>query len=612
MGSQNDKVKFSSIIQAMKIHILPPEVADQIAAGEVVERPASVVKEMIENSLDADATHIEVWIEDGGKKLIEVRDNGHGMSPQDAEKCVMRHATSKISSIDDVFAIRSYGFRGEALAAISAVSDFELVTKRKEDSSGTCVTVDCGTMHEAKPAAANNGTTFRVRNLFRPTPARLAHLKNSGTEMSYIKKEVEAFALANPGVSFKLYRDGKSVLDFSAGQKIDRVAQVLSEEKKDLLEVNLDVQAVKISGWILHPSHCSTQKKSQLLWVNGRHIDDHKLAWAVREAYKQTAGIENHIHPKFALWLELDPLLVDVNVHPRKTEVKFSEPGDVWSAVRRAVVQSLGIAGNAQFDTPRAVARFDNISKATPPSSYSGANKFSSSPRSAAQNFSKQLFGAPAQKPSFSEMHEARSVTHAPDVVNKSDELVGALRLIGQLANRYILAEGADGGLWMFDQHALHERQRFEKFWNEREKLAEGRQVLLIPHVTNLDEGQVEILENTKESLFELGFELDGDLNVVAIPSILSEENIDGLIAEMLEWLEGEMVGEHATDKILRKMLEYKSCRGSVMFGDKMEREEMQKLLDDFEHTTWRDLCPHGRPNHVFWSLDEIGKNFHR
>ncbi len=595
----------------MKIHILPPEVADQIAAGEVVERPASVVKEMVENALDAGAGKIEVWIEDGGKKLIEVRDNGCGMSAEDAEKCVMRHATSKISSIDDVFAIRSYGFRGEALAAISAVSDFELVTKRQEDASGTSVTVTCGTMHEAKPAAANEGTIFRVANLFRPTPARLAHLKNSGTEMTAIKKEVEAFAMANPNVDFQLYRDGKSVVNFPAGEQIERVAQVLGEDKRNLLAVELNVSDVKISGWTIKPAYCSTQKKSQLLWVNGRHIEDHKLAWAVREAYKQTAGVENHMHPKFALWLELDPLLVDVNVHPRKTEVKFAEPGAIWSAVRRSIVQPLGEAGNAAFTSPQAVARFDKVPSSTPPSSSYSGNSYGGRPgKSSAPNFSKALFAAPTT--SFNQMHEERSVTHSEGEINQPDELVGKLRLIGQLANRYILAEGENAGLWMFDQHALHERQRFEKLWAEKDKLAEGRQKLLLPHETNLDEDQQEVLSGARENLAELGFELDEEMKVVAIPSILSEENIDGLLAEMVEWLEGEQVGEHATDKVLRKMLEYKSCRGSVMFGDKMLPEEMQKLLDDFEHTTWRDLCPHGRPNHMFWSIDEIGKNFHR
>ena len=609
MGIINDRAKNSLIIQGMKIHILPPEVADQIAAGEVVERPASVVKELIENALDADSTNIEVWIEDGGKKLIEVRDNGSGMSADDAEKCVMRHATSKISTIDDVFAIQSYGFRGEALAAISAVSDFELVTRKKEDASGTCVTVECGTMHEAKPAAANEGSIFRVANLFRPTPARLAHLKNSGTEMSAIKKEVQAFAMANPDVSFQLFRDGKNIIDFPAGAQIDRVAQVLGENKANLLTVDLNVPAVKIAGWTIKPAYCSTQKKSQLLWVNGRHIEDHKLAWAVREAYKQTAGVENHMYPKFALWLEIDPLLVDVNVHPRKTEVKFSEPGDIWSAVRRSVVQPLGEAGNATFTSPQAVARFDKVPGCTPSSYPASKSNFGNTYRPA-QNFSKQLFNSPA--PSFSKMHEDRSVSHSAEEVNKVDKPVGRLRLIGQLANQYILAEGEDSGLWMFDQHALHERQRFEKFWAEKDKLAKERQKLLIPHETNLDEDQHEILKGATESLSELGFELDENMKVLAIPSILSEENIDVLLAEMVDWLEGDQVGEHATDKILRKLLGYKSCRGSVMFGDKMLPEEMQRLLDDFEHTTWRDLCPHGRPNHVFWSIDDIGKNFHR
>lgn len=590
----------------MKIHILPPEVADQIAAGEVVERPASVVKELIENALDAGAMNIEVWIEDGGKKLIEVRDNGSGMSADDAEKCVLRHATSKISSIDDVFSIRSYGFRGEALAAVSAVSDFELITMKEGDDSGTCITVECGKLHETKPAAANTGSVFRVRNLFKPTPVRLEHLKNSGTEFSSTKRVFESFALTNPEVGFKLHRDGKNVLDFAPGDKLDRVARVLNEDGAGLLPIEFNGSLVKMNGWVLKPALCSTQKKSQLLWVNGRNIEDHKLVWAVREAYKQTAGIENHMHPKFAIWIEVDPLFVDVNVHPRKTEVKFSDPGDVWSALRQAVSTTLGKDGNASFTSPGAVARFDKVPSVTPPS-YSRPNSgFSGESKNSAQNFSKELFSAPSR--SFGQMSEGREMV--ADI--EEDKPIGKLRLIGQLANRYILAEGEDGGLWMFDQHALHERQRFESFWHDRDKLVKQKQKLLIAHELNLDEEQKGILFEAKNVLNELGFEIDNGFNVLALPSVLSEENLDEVVANMCEWLEGDQVGEHATDKVLRKLLEYKSCRGSVMFGDKMEREEMQKLLDDFETTTWRDLCPHGRPNHIFWSLDEIGKNFHR
>ncbi len=587
----------------MKIHILPPEIADQIAAGEVVERPASVVKEMIENAIDAETTQIDVFIEDGGKQLIEVRDNGTGMAPVDAEKCVLRHATSKISTINDVFAIRSFGFRGEALAAISAISDFEIITKREEDAAGTRIKIEAGKIISNEPAPANNGTIFRVKNLFYPVPARLAHLKNSGIEMSAIRREFESFTLTYPHIGFKLSRDGKVVLDFPVGEQFDRVAKILGEDTSTLIEVEGNLPAAKIYGWVLQPGRCGTSKKFQLLWVNGRHIDDYKLAWAIREAYHQTAGIEKHLYPKFALWIELDPLLVDVNVHPRKTEVKFSEPGDIWSAIKNTVTTGLQRSERSSLSAGGTVARFSEANVPTP--SYTRNNSFSAGQRKGSVKFSHQLFTQPK---SFSSLHSERNQS----IENLAEtEPTGKLQLVGQVAQKYILAE-AKNGLWIFDQHALHERQRFEMFWQDREKLVKEKQSLLVPHSPQLDEEQRELLLTKRETLIKLGFELDENLNVLALPSLFTEKDLDALLADLAEWIGNEQIGEHTSDKLLRKMLEYKACRGSVMFGDSMQREEMQKLLDDFETTQWRNLCPHGRPNHIFWSFENLDKAFHR
>ncbi len=579
----------------MKIHILPQSVADQIAAGEVVERPASVVKELVENAIDAEATQIDIFIEDGGKQLIEIRDNGLGMNSEDAQKCVLRHATSKIQTIDDIFSIHSFGFRGEALAAISAISHFEIITKQKTDLNGTSVKVDAGKLISTQGAPANDGSIFRIKDLFYPVPARLAHLKQSGTEMTAIRREVESFALSNPQVGFKLFRDGKPVLDFPVGDQFERVTQVLSEESNTLLEVEGNFPAVKIHGWVLQPGRCGTSKKSQLLWVNGRHIEDHKLAWAVREAYHQTAGIEKHLFPKFALWIEVDPILVDVNVHPRKTEVKFSEPGDVWKAVKDTVSAGLRREEHAALKSGGA-AQFSQSSFARP--------SISTTQKQDTKNFSQELFRTPK---SFHALHAERSHT----VEQPKTEPIGKLKLVGQVANKYILAQG-ETGLWIFDQHALHERQRFEMFWKDREKLIQEKQTLLLPHFPKLDDEQRNCLLEHRMILHDLGFELDEKLNVLAIPSLFTEKDLDALLAELAEWIENEQVGEHSGDKLLRKLLEYKACRGAVMFGDPMRPEEMQKLLDDFETTQWRNLCPHGRPNHVFWSFEDLDREFHR
>jgi DNA mismatch repair protein MutL len=597
----NDKAIFSSILHLMKIHILPQEVADQIAAGEVVERPASVVKELMENAIDAGSTQIDVFIEDGGKRLIEVRDNGTGMAPDDAEKCILRHATSKIETIDDVFAIRSFGFRGEALAAISAISDFEIITKQKENIAGTRVQVNAGKLITVESAPANTGSIFRIKNLFAPVPARLAHLKNTSTEMSAIRREFESFALTYPHIGFQLFRDETVVLDFPIGEQADRVSNILAESSPHLIDIEGLFPSVKIRGWVVKPGLCSTSKKSQLLWVNGRNIDDHKLTWAIREAYHQTAGIEKHLFPKFAIWIDIEPILVDVNVHPRKTEVKFSEPGEIWNALKHTISSGLQRSERTLLSAKGSVARFTETQTAHQYSNISFRSpSFSSPQKRNTEHFSRELFSS---SKSFNDLHHERS--------KANENPIGTLKLVGQVARKYILAE-AENGLWIFDQHALHERQRFELFWKEREKLVKEKQTLLVPYAPKIDEEQRELLLKNRDQLNTLGFEFDKQLHVIGIPSLFTEKDIDTILSDLADWLENEQVGEHSSDKLLRKLIEYKACRGSVMFGDEMQREEMQKLLDDFETTQWRNLCPHGRPNHIFWAFEDLDKGFHR
>lgn len=583
-----------------QIHVLPSEVSDQIAAGEVVERPASVVKELVENAIDAGATHVVVRIVDGGRELIEVQDNGRGMSSVDAELCVQRHATSKISSIDDLFSVQTFGFRGEALAAISSVSEFELITRSSDVDAGTRVQIDCGKKLETESAAANVGTIFRIRNLFKPTPVRLAHLKNAGTESGYVKKEIEAFALAHPSVGFEFLRDEKNVLQLAPGTFASRTAEILNEKIEQLAEVEHLGQELKITGWVVAPGHCTPSRKHQWLLVNGRRIEDSKLAWAVREAYQQSAGIEKHLHPKFVLSLTLDPLLVDVNVHPRKLEVKFSEPGDVWKSVRDTVIAAL----HRSLSIGSPVATFSHMPSPTPACSYSRSGGSGGAPSVRATNAAASLF-APKN---FAALSSARD--------GNIEELerptpTGELRLIGQIAQRYIAAQD-ESGVWMFDQHALHERQRFEEFWNKRDELVRERQQLLTPHQSNLSEDETARLIEHAETLAAVGFEINVEGAVESVPSIFSSSPIDEVIQQLVDWIDGAQVGEHAVDHFLRKMLEYRSCRGAVMFGDRMEPEEMQRLLDDFGTTQWRNLCPHGRPNHWFIPFDELDAKFHR
>jgi DNA mismatch repair protein MutL len=574
----------------MSIQILPQKVADQIAAGEVVERPASVVKELVENSLDARAESVDVYIGDGGKTLIEVRDDGLGMSREDAEKCVLRHATSKIKTIDDLFSIRSFGFRGEALAAISAVSKFELITQTESDETGT--SVKCSGEDEPKisDASSNIGTLIRVQDLFYTTPARLAYLKTEETEYRAIVKEITNFALSKHDVSFKLFKDGKPTLDYPATQSEQaRVEQVLKSLSTDLLPVSGKLAQNELTGFVCRPGMCAKSKNHQYLFVNGRRIEDFKLNYAVREAFLQSAGIEKHLHPVFVLFLETDPLLVDVNVHPRKLEVKFSEPREIFSLIKNSVTTALQKSGTNQAFAPRT----PQFSKPTSASSMSAPKL----------NFSDQNAGRNFNVPSFTKETEVKPEINSP------------LTLIGQVENKYIVAQSGEG-VFFFDQHALHERQRFETFWDEYKKKKTQVQKLLTPQIFTFTEDEISLLHENRDEIVKLGFAIsfpaDNEVGVSEVPAMFSEKDLEQVLQDIMKYLGEDQVGEHVQDLLMRKLLEYKACRGSVMFGDPMKPVEMQKLLNDFETTQWRNLCPHGRPNHWFIPFGELDGKFHR
>jgi len=592
----------------MPIEVLPAQIRDQIAAGEVVERPASVIKELVENSLDAGATHIQIEIEQGGKKLIQVRDNGQGMSELDTEKSVLRHATSKISNIDDLFAIQSFGFRGEALAAMASVSHFTIVSRQQVDDEGTEVSIKAGGQKIVNQVAAPKGTTVRVENLFYPTPARLQYLKTDDTEYRAILKEVNGFALTNPSVHFVVTKDGKQAVELPRVEVKDRAEQIL-RIKGSLIDLNRRTttgRGVSITGFACAPGECVRSKNHQWLFVNGRRIEDHKLAYAAREAYVQSCGIEKHLQPVFALFIEIDPILVDVNVHPRKLEVKFAEPGDVFSAVKATVMEGLrafSMGQNEMAGVVRSFARFKatgGVPTAAPSFNFQG---------------------------SFGQRHSAvKQETDSWDpgaspgqALNTEPIPHGPLTVICQLEKKYILAS-SEQGVWFFDQHALHERQRFEVFWQEYKEEVRSKnfeiQKLLVPQRVYLSESEVSLLHEKQLELRNLGllvqFPADNCVAVLEIPQLLENEDLKSVFERIVEYLQHGQIGENILDQIMRKILEYKACRGAVMFGDHLDMAEMEKLITDFDSTDWKLLCPHGRPNHWFVPYSDLDKRFHR
>ncbi len=588
------------------IKILPQHIADQIAAGEVVERPASVIKECIENAIDANATHIEIYIKNGGKKNIRIIDNGIGMTTEDAEKSVLRHATSKIKNIDDLFSIQSFGFRGEALAAISAVSNFKLITKTIEQDFGSSVEIINNEKSIYKKVPANTGTQIEITDLFLSTPARKQYLKTDATEYREILKEVKAFCLANFNIGFKLFKDGKNVLDFpKTSTKKQRITQVLKKKSDNLTEIKLKLSHLKISGFISRPEHCIGNRNQQYLFVNNRKIHDYKLNFAIREAYNKSCGIEKHLHPQFVIFIEIDPILVDVNVHPRKLEVKFSEPQEIFSGISKAVYDGLSTASQIPNST-LSVNQFQNRNF-TSNANYSTTKLTKTFRINSPSPPSVNLFNRSiSTKPSFKNYET---------ISNIGEEQLGELILIGQVSHKYIVAEN-ENGVFFFDQHALHERQRFEKFWDKIHGQKIRTQKLLIKQVITLTEEAISILNENKKYINSLGFTFkfptDESIEISEIPNFLENENLKKYFENFVEFFETESIGEHSLDIFLRKTIEYKACRGAVMFGDKLSKEEMQKILEDLKDTKFKWLCAHGRPNYWFTPFEELDKKFHR
>lgn len=590
----------------MSIKILPSHISDQIAAGEVVERPASVVKELVENSLDAGSSFIEIDIEEGGIKKIEVRDDGQGMDGKDLELSILRHATSKIEVIDDIFTLHSFGFRGEALAAIAAVSKCVITSRTNDVSSAQTLKVIFGEKAPLEESAGPVGTTLLIEDLFGSVPARKKYLRSERVEFKTLYREVVAFALANPAVGFKFTHNEKIVFEVQPTTSENRVLELLPL-KDGLVKVDASVSSMKIYGFLSKPDKAQKTRNHQYLFVNGRHIDDKRLGFAIRDAYTQTCGLDKALHPPFVLFLEIDPLLVDVNVHPRKTEVAFSDPRDVYSFVSRSTRNALGeFSAGQMYNVPQ-----QNFGRNTFPPSPSKSfvphptlptfSQRSMERESLSGNYSSSVF---QDQSGFEQLEEQKA----------SSEPTGELRLVGQVAQKYIIAE-ADEGLFVFDQHALHERIRFEMLVDQVSRKKVEIQPLLIPQLISLSPDQQAVLEEHQKYLEDLGLAVtfkENGVEVLALPQLLEPEPLDFLFQDMVRYFEEDQTFEHSLDRLLRILLEFKSCRGSIKFGDRLEKEEMQQLLKQYQELSHKLLCPHGRPNHVFWRFDDLDKSFYR
>lgn len=582
----------------MPIQKLPSALVDQIAAGEVVERPASVVKELLENSLDAGARHIDIDIEGGGATLIRILDDGQGIAADELALAVQRHATSKISTLDDLSAITSLGFRGEALPSIGSVSRMRVASRREGAIEAVEIRVDGGEVDDIKPSSQPRGTLIEVRDLFFNVPARRKFLRAESTEWGHIARLVERFALARFDVAFRLRHGGRLLLDAplttSAEGRRARVAAILGDEFiASAIEFERRSGSVSLHGWLGQPQAARASSDHQYAYVNGRTVRDRLLASAVRLGYRDV--LYHGRQPAYLVYLELDPSWVDVNAHPQKLEVRFRDSRQIHDFVFRSVHSALGVP--AGIAAPTADATSLGVAAA-------GA-------RSAGSTTATLPLEMPRASPTFNPWISGNLTEGVAEaVVARAGELGTA---IAQLHGVYILAQSASG-LVLVDAHAAHERVLYEKL-----KLAQGdraaSQRLLEPRVVDVALHVTEFFDQQAAEFERAGFEIDviapGKLAVRAVPGLLAQEDPAPLIRDVLNDLVDEQ-GSHHLDGTVNALLGNIACRSAIKANRRLSLPEMNALLRDMEATERAGQCNHGRPTWTTLSLAQLDQLFLR
>ena len=640
----------------MTLRVLPQNLINQIAAGEVVERPAAALKELVENALDAGATRVDVNLRDGGRTLLSITDDGKGMTPEELALSVERHATSKLPD-DDLFNIGFMGFRGEALPSIGSVSRMRLTSRVRGAENAWTLLIEGGAKGEPEPAAHPYGTRVEVRDLFYATPARLKFLKTARTEQMYAREIMDRLAMARPDVGFTLSGDNnKSILNYPACEgdlfdaRLKRLGAVMGREFQDnALQINAEREGIKLTGYAGVPTLNRGNAQMQFLFVNGRPVKDRLLQGAVRGAYQDFLARDRH--PLLALFFELSPRDVDVNVHPGKTEVRFRDPGMVRGLIVGALKHALAGAGHRASttvaDMALGAARREGEGPSLP---YGGGARSSggggfnigqyqaNTPSHAAieRNYAAQspgyggLFdrgrdfgGTPDANGGFAAAAAAALAggydgvgpsarVDMTDDTNFVDHPLGAAR--GQVHANYIIAQTRDG-LVIVDQHAAHERIVYERMKADLAESGVKRQGLLLPEVVELDEASADRIGDRADEFAELGLVIEpfgpGAIVVREVPAMLGKVDVASLVRDM-----ADEIAELGQGMLLKDRLMYvcatMACHGSVRSGRKLNADEMNALLRQMEATPHSGQCNHGRPTYVELKLHDIEKMFGR
>jgi DNA mismatch repair protein MutL len=609
-----------------KIRILPDALASQVAAGEVVERPAALVRELVENSLDAGARHIEVHAQRGGTALIRIVDDGSGMDREDAMLCLERHATSKIRTKEDLGAICTFGFRGEALPSIASVSRFRLATREKDALVGTEIEVNGGKLTAVRDHGGAAGTVIEARSLFFNVPARRKFLRTENTEFSHVEQQLRLHAIANPQVAFTLTHNGELVLHLPATRDmLERIRGLVGEELASrLLKIEeTTLHGVTVSGYIGGPGMSRSNRQMQTTYLNGRPIESASITYGLREGY-HTALMKGQ-YPVTFLFIQMDPTAFDVNVHPAKKEVRFHDGNGVRDAIARSVSRTLESASKLHTGHAPAVRPLPPVVSPVPvaPISRQEELEMPVTPSSAPlRQMPVVSVPRPVLEPSLSppvEPVSAPEVTLPKPVENAKAASSDApspndFRIIGVLQKLYVLMESKEG-LVLMDQHAAHERVNFEKFRRALESGGVPCQRLLMPITLQTTPRDADVLKQNQASLTRLGIEIEpfgpNIFKVESLPSFLKTDDPAAWLDQVIEEL-SSLTAKASSLRLSEDAIATTACRASVKSNDVLSIPELQALLKDLFACEMPYCCPHGRPTLVQISTSELERKFGR
>ncbi len=615
------------------IQLLPDAVANQIAAGEVVQRPASAVKELVENAIDAGADKIQLILKDAGKALIQVIDNGCGMSLTDARMSFERHATSKIKKAEDLFAIRTMGFRGEAMASIAAIAQVELKTRRHEDELGTCILIEGSEVISQEACSANTGTSISVKNLFYNTPARRNFLKSNPVEMRHIIDEFQRVSLANPQIFFSLHHDGQEVYHLPASLLKQRIVHLFGNNyNQRLVPVEEDTSIIKLHGFVGKPEFARKTRGEQFFFVNNRFIKDAYLNHAVFTAYQEL--LPDECYPMYVLFIEIDPSKIDINVHPTKTEIKYQDEKSIYAIIRSAVKRSLGrynITPSLDFDQENSIehlitpkpfeeivaptiafnpdfnpfAAEKKVNRELPPA-FRSSGEYRSSP--IPQNWDTLYEISKRESPVQQTLHEEANIEVDEQEITKSSE-----RQLFQIHNRFILSQ-IKSGFMLISQQAAHERVLYERFLQQLQSHSGVSQQSLFPQSVTLNSSDFELLKELLPDVRALGFDIrefgKNTVVVEGIPADLNNVGEEQLLEQLLEGFKNNLaiLKLDKRDNLARSL----ARNAAIKSGTKMSLEEMNLLIDQLFACQMPNLALNGKPVISTFTLAELIERFEK